>query len=88
MFIQTNFIFLVKTVGDIIIKKNDQLFYCSSKLIYIFLVKTVGDIILKKNNQLAYCPPELVGKHAKEYYQVVDLNHRFKSKIIILSKPH
>ncbi|XP_023329581.1 serine/threonine-protein kinase SBK1-like [Eurytemora carolleeae] len=47
-------------------------------------VKTVGDITLKKNNQLAYCPPELVGKHAKEYYQVDRVQDVFQFGIVLL----
>ena len=33
-------------------------------------VKSQGDIVIKKNELLPYCPPELVAKHANEYYQV------------------
>ena len=34
-------------------------------------VKSQGDIVIKKNELLPYCPPELVAKHANEYYQVI-----------------
>ena len=49
-------------------------------------VKTQGDIVIKKNELLPYCPPELVAKHANEYYQVLCVDLRivlhWKQKII------
>jgi len=46
-------------------------------------VKSQGDIVIKKNELLPYCPPELVAKHANEYYQVDKVQDVFQFGIVV-----
>ncbi|TRY77392.1 hypothetical protein TCAL_00140 [Tigriopus californicus] len=46
-------------------------------------VRSQGDIVIKKNELLPYCPPELVAKHANEYYQVDKVQDVFQFGIVL-----
>ena len=54
-------------LDNILVFKSD---FTKVKLCDFGSVKSQGDIVIKKNELLPYCPPELVAKHANEYYQV------------------
>ena len=55
-------------LDNILVFKSD---FTKVKLCDFGSVKSQGDIVIKKNELLPYCPPELVAKHANEYYQVI-----------------
>ena len=57
-------------LDNILVFKSD---FTKVKLRDFGSVKSQGDIVIKKNELLPYCPPELVAKHANEYYQVIIL---------------
>ena len=58
-------------LDNILVFKSD---FTKVKLCDFGSVKSQGDIVIKKNELLPYCPPELVAKHANEYYQVKKLS--------------
>ena len=58
-------------LDNILVFKSD---FTKVKLCDFGSVKSQGDIVIKKNELLPYCPPELVAKHANEYYQVEKLS--------------
>ena len=55
-------------LDNILVFRSD---FTKVKLCDFGSVKSQGDIVIKKNELLPYCPPELVAKHANEYYQVI-----------------
>ena len=55
-------------LDNILVFRSD---FTKVKLCDFGSVKAQGDIVIKKNELLPYCPPELVAKHANEYYQVI-----------------
>ena len=61
-------------LDNILVFKSD---FTKVKLCDFGSVKSQGDIVIKKNELLPYCPPELVAKHANEYYQVKKKYHYF-----------
>ena len=61
-------------LDNILVFKSD---FTKVKLCDFGSVKSQGDIVIKKNELLPYCPPELVAKHANEYYQVKKNYHCF-----------
>ena len=61
-------------LDNILVFRSD---FTKVKLCDFGSVKAQGDIVIKKNELLPYCPPELVAKHANEYYQVITIFRDF-----------
>ncbi len=57
--------------------------FSSVKLCDFGSVRAQGDIVIKKNELLPYCPPELVAKHANEYYQVDRAQDVFQFGVVV-----
>ena len=68
-------------LDNILVFRSD---FTKVKLCDFGSVKAQGDIVIKKNELLPYCPPELVAKHANEYYQVIFFRDFFFYQIISL----
>lgn len=67
-------------LDNILVFRSD---FSKVKLCDFGSVKTQGDIVIKKNELLPYCPPELVAKHANEYYQVDRVQDVFQFGIVV-----
>ncbi len=66
-------------LDNILVFKSD---FSLVKLCDFGSVRGQGDIIIKKNELLPYCPPEIVVKHANEYYQVDRVQDVFQFGIV------
>eukprot|EP00095_Tigriopus_kingsejongensis_P010752 snap_masked-scaffold277_size226016-processed-gene-1.8 protein:Tk10752 transcript:snap_masked-scaffold277_size226016-processed-gene-1.8-mRNA-1 annotation:"serine threonine-protein" len=67
-------------LDNILVFKSD---FSWVKLCDFGAVRSQGDIVIKKNELLPYCPPELVAKHANEYYQVDRVQDIFQFGIVL-----
>lgn len=67
-------------LDNILVFKSD---FSRVKLCDFGSVRAQGDIVIKKNELLPYCPPELVAKHANEYYQVDRVQDVFQFGIVV-----
>ena len=67
-------------LDNILVFRSD---FSKVKLCDFGSVKAQGDIVIKKNELLPYCPPELVAKHANEYYQVDKVHDVFQFGIVV-----
>ena len=70
-------------LDNILVFRSD---FTKVKLCDFGSVKAQGDIVIKKNELLPYCPPELVAKHANEYYQVITIFRDFFANKIYMPR--